>query len=120
MAKILIAEDSPTTLAWMKQSLAPLGHTLLSATDGEEAVLLLKNDLPDLVILDVLMPKINGFEICRSIRADPKTKNTPVIIVTALTRESDRFWGQKQGADEYLAKPITAQQLQETIRHYLH
>ncbi len=119
MAKILIADDSPTAAALLQRMLAPLGHTILLVSDGEEAVRRIQHEHPDLVILDIIMPKMNGFQLCRTIRSDPELKDLPIIVVTSMDRESDRYWGLKQGADEYLVKPVDASVLQDKVRHYL-
>lgn len=119
MAKILIADDSTTAATSMLQVLAPLGHTILIAADGEDAERQIYTEHPDLVILDIIMPKLNGFQLCRTIRADPDLKNLPIIVVSSMDRDSDRYWGLKQGADEYLVKPIDPDLLRERVRQYL-
>lgn len=119
MAKILIAEDSATAAVLLTKSLAPLGHTITVATDGADAQRKIQADQPDLVILDIIMPRVNGFQICRSIRSDPSTERTPIIIVTAMDRQSDRYWGLKQGANEYLVKPVDPKLLAQTVSRYL-
>jgi twitching motility two-component system response regulator PilH len=119
MAKILIAEDSPTAVEMLRRALAPLGHSILTAADGEEAQQKLSSDKPDLLILDIIMPKLNGFQLCRAIRANPQMKDLPIIIVTSMDRESDRYWGLKQGADEYLVKPVDPAVLVAKVRCYL-
>ncbi len=119
MGKILIAEDSATAVALLKKTLAPLGHTIVVANDGEEAERRVLEDHPDLLILDIIMPKINGFQLCRLIRANPDLKNLPIIIITSMDRDSDRYWGMKQGANEYLVKPIDPQDLMQRVRYYL-
>jgi twitching motility two-component system response regulator PilH len=115
MAKILIADDSPTAIALLKKILAPLGHELIVAKDGEEAATLMR-ERPDLVILDVVMPKTNGFELCRALKNDPSTASIPIFFVTSMDREADRWWGLKQGADEYIMKPFDAGALVEKVR----
>lgn len=119
MAKILIAEDSATSAAVLKKALAPLGHTILVVTDGEEAERQISIEQPDLVILDIIMPKVNGFQLCRNIRANPALSKLKVIMVTSMDRESDRYWGLKQGADEYLTKPVDVNELMSKVRHHL-
>lgn len=119
MAKILIAEDSETAIALLKKALAPLGHTILVACDGEEAQRQINLERPDLVILDIIMPKINGFQLCRTIRSNPEFSHLKVIMVTSMDRESDRFWGMKQGADEYLTKPVDLDELRTKVRRHL-
>lgn len=119
MAKILIAEDSATAAAVLQSSLAPLGHTILLARDGAEAERQLRLERPDLLILDIIMPKVNGFQLCRTIRSDPQLRTLPIIMVSSMNQESDRYWGLKQGADEYLIKPVEPQLLISKVRHYL-
>jgi twitching motility two-component system response regulator PilH len=119
MAKILIADDSATAAAVLRKALAPLGHTILVATDGAAAEQTIKDERPDLLILDIIMPRMNGFQLCRSIRSDPDLKDLPIIVVTSMDRESDRYWGLKQGADEYLVKPVDPSLLMDKVRHYL-
>jgi twitching motility two-component system response regulator PilH len=116
MATILIADDSPTALTLLQRILSPLGHRIVTAADGEEAQRALKDEPPDLVILDVVMPKLNGFELCRALKADPATASIPIFFVTSMDREADRWWGLKQGADEYIMKPVDAGQLVEKVR----
>jgi twitching motility two-component system response regulator PilH len=119
MAKILIAEDSPTSVELLKQALAPLGHDIAVAKDGEEAGQRIAADKPDLLILDIIMPKMNGFQVCRAVRGNPETKDIRIIMVTSMDRESDRYWGLKQGADEYLVKPVDPAVLVAKVRSYL-
>ena len=119
MAKILIADDSATAAAVLEKALAPLGHTILLANDGEEAERTIQLEHPDLVILDIVMPKVNGFELCRLIRSNPDLARLKVIVVTSMDRESDRYWGMKQGADEYLTKPLDPEELVTKVRHHL-
>ena len=119
MAKILIAEDSPTAVELLTRVLAPLGHSIDTAADGAEAQRKLLSDRPDLLILEIIMPKMNGFQLCRAIRANPALKDLPIIVVTSMDRESDRYWGLKQGADEYLVKPIDPAVLLAKVRNYL-
>ena len=119
MSKILIADDSATAVAQMRKTLAPLGHTILVAVDGEDAVRQIQNERPDLIIVDIIMPKVNGFQLCRAIRSDPELQGLPIIVITSMDRESDRYWGMKQGADEYLPKPVDPVVLKDKVRQYL-
>lgn len=116
---ILIAEDSPTTAAYIRAILEPLGCGIVIANDGEQAEREIKQCRPDLLILDIILPKVNGFELCRTLRGDPELKTLPIIVVSAMDRESDRFWGLKQGADEFLVKPVDPELLVEKVRSYL-
>lgn len=105
MARILIAEDSPTDVQYIKSVLADTAHDISVAVDGEEAERMIMSEPFDLIILDVVMPKKNGFQLCREIKKDEKLKNIPVIMLTSKTQASDKLWAEKQGADEYLTKP---------------
>lgn len=119
MSKILIAEDSATAVEMLKRALAPLGHTIVVATDGEDAEKMIRAERPDLLILDIIMPKINGFQLCRSLRSDPQFSRMPIIVITSMDRESDRYWGMKQGASEYLVKPVDPAVLVQKVQNYL-
>ena len=119
MATILIADDSPTALAMLKRELAPLGHEIREARDGDEVQSALDEVTPDLLILDIIMPKVNGFQLCRAIRADPSRRSLPIIVVTAMERQSDRYWGLKQGADEFFVKPVDGDVLRDKVRSLL-
>ena len=119
MAKILIAEDSATSIELLKRALAPLGHTILVANDGQNAEEIIENEKPDLLILDIIMPKMNGFQLCRSLRASPTYQDIPIIVITSMDRESDRYWGMKQGASEYLVKPVDPTVLVQKVKNYL-
>jgi DNA-binding response OmpR family regulator len=109
--KILVVEDSPTELAITSSTLAGRGYRIATAADGEEALRKVQEERPDLILLDVVLPGKNGFQICRELKSKPETKGIKVILVTSKNQESDRFWGMKQGADEYLTKPFTAETL---------
>ena len=115
MATILIADDSPTAVTLLRRILAPLGHQIVVASDGDEAARAALAR-PDLIILDVVMPKQNGFELCRQIKANPSTAAIPVFMITSMTREPDRYWGLRQGADEYIGKPVDPELLVEKVR----
>jgi twitching motility two-component system response regulator PilH len=116
MATILIADDSPSAVTILRRILSPLGHAIVVASDGDEAARAVVDGRPDLIILDVVMPKQNGFELCRTIKSNPATASIPIFLVTSMTREPDRFWGLRQGADEYLAKPVDPDVLVEKVR----
>lgn len=119
MSRILIAEDSATDIQFIKSVLSQTGHELVVATDGEEAERLVRSEPFDLVILDVVMPKKNGFQLCRDIKRDEKLKNIPVILLTSKDQPSDKLWGTKQGADEYLTKPCEPLELLLTVKKHL-
>ncbi len=106
MAKILIAEDSITDAKYIESILRDAGYNdLYFANDGEEAENLLRQEKFDLIILDVVMPKKSGYQLCREIKKNEKMKDIPVILVTSKKEETDKMWGKMQGADEYVTKP---------------
>jgi twitching motility two-component system response regulator PilH len=90
------------------------GYELTTATDGEEALKKAESEQPDLIILDVIMPKLNGFKVCRQIKSSALLKNTKIILLTSKNQDSDKFWGEKQGADAYMTKPFTGEDLLST------
>ncbi len=119
MAKILVADDSLAELQLFQQTLLPTGHTIVTVMDGEAAEDKVRTEKIDLIILDVIMPKKNGFQVCRDIKSNDQFKNIPVIMVTSKDQESDKFWGMKQGADEYLIKPFKAEDLLKAVKKYI-
>ncbi len=119
MAKVLIVEDSLTQRELIAQLLKANGLEVSTAADGMEAMEKIKNNPPDVVILDIILPKMNGYEICRKIKADAKTQNLAVVMCSAKKEEFDRYWGMKQGADAYIAKPFHPQELVGTIKQLL-
>ena len=121
MAKktILLVDDSPTQVKAMQDALQGRGFQLMTAADGEEALAKVMQLRPDMVLLDVVLPKKNGFQVCRQLKTSPETKDTKVIMVTSKSQDSDRFWGLKQGADEFLGKPVDAEELLALIARHL-
>jgi twitching motility two-component system response regulator PilH len=119
MAKILIIEDSQTDIQFIKSVLQPLGHTLAVAMDGEEGERMIQAEPYDLIILDVVMPKKNGFQLCRDIKKDETLKHIPILILTSKDQDSDKLWGEKQGADAFLKKTGDAMELLVAIRKLL-
>ena len=107
MALILIADDSPTEIFVLQQILEQHDHTIITAEDGEQAVELAHTKKPDLILMDVVMPKLNGFQATRRLNKDPDTNHIPIIIVSSKDQETDRLWGMRQGAKGYLGKPVT-------------
>ena len=120
MSKILIVDDLPTEVQLMQSAIANLGHTTVVATDGDQALEATRREKPDLVLLDVVLPRMDGFQVCRKIKKDPQTSKIPVILVSSKTQESDKFWGLKQGASAYICKPFSAQELADTVTKNLH
>ncbi|MGY1457700.1 twitching motility response regulator PilH [Luteimonas sp. A534] len=115
MARILIVDDSPSQLMGIRRIVEGLGHEALTAEDGAAGVEAAKRELPDLILMDVVMPNLNGFQATRSITRDPATRHIPVILVTTKDQETDRVWGMRQGARAYLTKPFSETELSETI-----
>ena len=112
---ILVADDSPTELRMVVSALQNKGYQILTAADGEEAIEKANRELPRLAILDIIMPKKNGFQVLRQIRTTPETKEMKVLLLSSKNQESDKFWGLKQGADEYMTKPFDEATLVATV-----
>jgi twitching motility two-component system response regulator PilH len=119
MARILIVDDSPSQLVGMKRTVEKLGHQVVTAEDGAAGVETAKRELPDLILMDVVMPNLNGFQATRTIAKDPKTSHIPIILVTTKDQDTDRVWGLRQGAKAYVTKPIDEAELTRTINEYL-
>jgi len=119
MARILVAEDSVTDLEYVRNALKDTGHEIVTASDGEEAEKKVRSEKFDLIILDVIMPKKNGFQVCRDLKRDEQFKDIPVIMITSKSQESDRFWGMKQGANEYITKPYEPGELLSAVKKYI-
>jgi DNA-binding response OmpR family regulator len=117
--RILIVDDSDNIRNVLQMNFEWLGYEVMSANDGEEALRMIGEDPPDLVILDVMMPRRNGYQVCRTLKADPLLRKIPVIFLTAKDQKEDRFWGKDCGADEYLTKPFSAATLERVIERLL-
>jgi len=111
MAVILIIDDSPTELHLFQNMLEKGGFDVLVADSGEDGIRQAQKSHPDCILMDVVMPGMNGFQATRKLTQDPGTRNIPVIMVTTKDQETDRIWGMRQGALEYLVKPVTAKDL---------
>ncbi|MBI4852765.1 MAG: response regulator [Acidobacteria bacterium] len=117
--KILVVDDSPTDMKRLTLFLKSKGYSISTATDGEKALEIVSEDKPDLVLLDIMLPKKNGFQVCREIKTDPVTKDITVILVTSKSQSTDRFWGLKQGADGYLTKPFEDNDLVTLLKEHI-
>lgn len=115
MARILIVDDSPSQLMGIRRIVEKLGHEAVTAEDGAAGVRAAREHMPDLVLMDVVMPNLNGFQATRTIKRDPATSHIPVILVTTKDQETDRIWGIRQGAQGYLTKPFSEAELTEAI-----
>ena len=108
---ILIVDDSPTERAFLEGLLVKSGYSVTVANSGEEGVERAKSDQPDLILMDVVMPGLNGYQATRTLTRDEETKGIPVIVCTSKGQETDKIWGLRQGAQDYLAKPIKGEEL---------
>lgn len=115
MARILVIDDSPSQLMGIRRIVEKLGHECLTAEDGAQGVDSAKAELPDLILMDVVMPNLNGFQATRAITRNESTSHIPVILVTTKDQETDKVWGMRQGAKGYLTKPFTEAELSEVI-----
>jgi twitching motility two-component system response regulator PilH len=116
MARVLIVDDSPSQLLGLQRVVEKLGHQVLTAEDGAAGVEAAKREIPDLILMDVVMPNLNGFQATRQISKEPTTSHIPVILVTTKDQETDKVWGMRQGAKAYVTKPINEAQLSEAIK----
>jgi DNA-binding response OmpR family regulator len=116
---ILIADDNPQNVELLEAYLASVDCRLLTAHDGEETLTIVDRERPDLVLLDVMMPRLSGFEVCRKIRANPDTKDTLILMVTALNEPSDFERGVQAGTDDFLTKPVNKIELLCRIKSLL-
>lgn len=119
MARILIVDDSPSQLVGLKRIVEKLGHQVVTAEDGSAGVEAAKREVPDLILMDVVMPNLNGFQATRTISKDAKTSHIPIVLVTTKDQETDRVWGMRQGAKAYVTKPVNEGELVETIQKLL-
>jgi twitching motility two-component system response regulator PilH len=119
MATILIVDDLESEAQLMAGVVQSLGHHPVIVKDGESALSAVKASGANLVLMDVVMPGLNGFETCRKIRRDKDTANVPVVMVTTKDQDSDKFWASKQGASAYIVKPFSPEDLAQAIRAQL-
>lgn len=116
---ILVVDDSPTELKLVSRALQTKGFRVVTAVDGDEALAKAATDKPDLIVLDVVLPKKNGFQVCRQLKTTADTKAIKVLLLTSKNQESDRFWGMKQGADGYMTKPINEEELLHNVSNLI-
>lgn len=117
--KILVVDDEPSIVRLMEFILARQGHEMLVAVNGEEALQAVQTHQPDLVLLDIMMPRIDGYEVARTLRADPQTANMPIIMLSAKAQEEDIQKGIDVGVNEYITKPFSPEQLVHVVTEYL-
>lgn len=118
-ARILIVDDNPQNAELLEAYLETLGAQTLVAHDGLEAIAIVGRDKPDLILLDIMMPRMSGFEVCRKIKDDPAMRDTPIIMVTALNELGDVERGVESGADDFLSKPFEKQEFLARVRLHL-
>ena len=116
--KILLVDDSKTELHFLADVLTKKGYTVRTAENADEAMRRLGEDKPDLILMDVVMPGQNGFQLTRAITRDPRFSTVPVIMCTSKNQETDRVWGMRQGARDYIVKPVDADELVTKIRAF--
>ena len=116
--KILVVDDSKTELHFLSDLLSREGFTVATAQNGEEAMRRLGEDKPDVILMDVVMPGQNGFQLTRAITRDPRFTDVPVIMCTSKNQETDKVWGMRQGARDYVVKPVDPKQLIAKIRAF--
>ena len=116
---ILIADDEPNQLELMSFNLSNAGYSIIQATNGKEAIELIENHSPDLIILDWMMPKMSGIDVCRTLRSRSETKQIPIIILSARSEDSDKSLGLDTGADDYISKPFSPKELISRVKALL-
>ena len=116
--KILVVDDSKTELHFLSDVLTKRGYQVRTAENGEDAMRRLGEDKPDLILMDVVMPGQNGFQLTRSITRDSRFTGVPVIMCTSKNQETDRVWGLRQGARDYIVKPVNAEELLSKIKAF--
>lgn len=119
MALILVIDDSPTETYRFREILQRNGHEVLEASNGADGISVARAEVPDLILMDVVMPGINGFQATRQLTRGAETKHIPIVIVSTKDQETDRVWGKRQGARDYLTKPIQEESLMRVIYQLL-
>ncbi|KAF1028624.1 MAG: Response regulator PleD [Pseudomonas sp.] len=119
MARVLIVDDSPTEMYKLTEMLEKHGHQVLKAVNGGDGVALARLEKPDAVLMDIEMPGLNGFQATRQLTKDADTNHIPVIIITTKDQETDKVWGTRQGARDYLTKPVDEETLIKTLNSVL-
>ena len=119
MPKILVVDDSPTEIFQFKEMLEKLGHEVITAENGRDGVTMAVSEQPDVVLMDIVMPDMNGFQATRQIARAEETKHIPVIIVSSKNQETDKVWGRRQGAKGYITKPVVQADLVSAMKDCL-
>jgi twitching motility two-component system response regulator PilH len=116
MSKIVVVDDSYAELQMIEGYLKSANHTVISYPNTDKLEEKLAADKPDVIVLDVVMPGRNGFQACRDLKSDDRFKNIPIVLCTSKGQESDKFWGQQQGANGYVVKPFKAEDLIAAVK----
>ncbi|ABW25951.1 MULTISPECIES: PleD family two-component system response regulator [Acaryochloris] len=116
MRTVLVVDDGPAELELICSYLREGGYTVISTTDAKDALAKAESQKPDLVVTDVVMPGMSGFELCRSLKKNEATQQLPVVICTSKNQDLDKLWGKKQGADAYVTKPFTREDLLQAVQ----
>lgn len=119
MSKVLVVDDLPSELELICRILQDAGIDVIRASDGEQAIACIQAQPPDLVILDVVMPRMNGFEVVRELRDNERTQHLPIVFCTQKSTEIDKAWATDLGADAYVTKPFDPQQFLDIVRRFL-
>jgi len=119
MAKVLVVDDSPTMLSGTTKILEAAGHNVIQATNGADGIEKAASDNPDVILMDVVMPDLNGFQATRTLTTSEKTKHIPVIMLTTKDQETDKVWAKRQGASDYVVKPPTSAELLSKIENVM-
>ena len=115
MSKVLIVDDSPTALFGLRRIVEEAGHSAVTAESGEQALRMVNDEQPEVILMDIVMPGMSGYQATRQLSRDSSTRHIPVIMVTSKSGEADRAWGLRQGAREYVTKPVDAHRLLNAI-----
>ncbi len=119
MAKIMVVDDAPADLQNLKNILTKGGYQVIEVTSGQDSISKAKAEKPDAIVMDVVMPGVNGFQATRQISKDPATSAIPIIVVSAKNQETDRLWAMRQGAREYVVKPVKDADLLSKVKQVL-
>ena len=119
MTTVLVIDDSPSEMAKFRDMLAKNNYQVLEATNGEQGCQMAIDHLPDVILMDVVMPEMNGFQATRKITRGKTTSHIPIIMISTKNQETDRLWGKRQGAKEYITKPIDESGLVQIIRRVM-
>lgn len=119
MTKVLVVDDSPTEIYQFKDMLEGMNFEVITAENGLDAVEVATSELPDIVLMDIVMPDMNGFQATRQLSKGDKTKDIPVVIVSSKDQETDKVWGERQGAKGYITKPVKADELLKVINELI-